>query len=82
VARVVLMGGLSRALTHGATEFDVEATTVRGVIRELEKRFPGLGQQIENEMAVAIDGEMHQEPFLQPVKPGSEVCFLPKLRGG
>ena len=82
MARVVLTGGLARPLTGGKTEFEVEAKNVRAVIRELDARYPGLGRQLENEMSVAIDGQIHNEPFLQPVAPESEVCFVPRLRGG
>ena len=82
MARVILTGGLTRHLTGGKTEFEVDAKNVRALIRELDARYPGLGPQLESEMSVAIDGEIHNEPFLQPVAPASEVCFVPRLRGG
>jgi acetolactate synthase-1/2/3 large subunit len=55
--RVVLAGMAARRFTGGLTEFDVEANTVRRMIVELDRRFPGLGHQIDEGMAVAIDGE-------------------------
>ena len=82
MARVVLSGGLSRDLTGGEAEFEIAASNVRGLIRALDIRFPGLGAQLESEMAVAIDGEIFHEPFLQPVAPESEVFFLPRIKGG
>jgi hypothetical protein len=36
----------------------VEASTFRRMVLGLERRFPGLGCQIEESMAVAIDGEI------------------------
>jgi molybdopterin synthase sulfur carrier subunit len=81
--RVVLAAGSSaRRLTGGETEFEVDATNVRRMILELDRRFPGLGHQIEEAMAVAIDGEIHQDDFLAPLKPDSEVYLIPKIAGG
>ena len=56
--------------------------TVRHLIREMEKRYPGLGERLQHGVAVAIDGVMHQNAWLEDVQPNSEVCFLPALEGG
>ena len=40
------------------------------------------GPVIELGMAVAIDGEIYQDAFLEPVEETSEVCILPAIRGG
>lgn len=81
-ARVVLTGGLSRRYTGGVVEFAVEATNLRGVIKALDKLHPELGEHLEEETTVAIDGEIHEVGYFQQVKPGSEVFFIPKLEGG
>ena len=41
----------------------MEATTFRRLVLELEQRFPGLGKQVEEGMAVAIDGEIFQDAY-------------------
>jgi len=79
---VVMTGIAARRFTGGQTEFDVEANTVRRMIAELERRFPGLGQQIDESMAVAIDGEIFQDAYQQPLAPDSEVVLIPKIGGG
>jgi sulfur-carrier protein len=79
---VVMTGIAARRLTGGLTEFDVEANTVRRLILELDRRFPGLGEQIDESMAIAIDGEIHQDAYLSPLKPDSEVVLIPKIGGG
>jgi molybdopterin synthase sulfur carrier subunit len=81
-ARVVLSGGFSRRYTGGAREFQIEAKSLRGVIKELDRLYPGLGEHLEEETTVAIDGEIHEVGYLQPLKQGSEVFFIPKLEGG
>ena len=79
---VVISGQAARRFTGGAAEFDVEATNFRRLILELDRRFPGLGHQIEEGMAVAIDGEIWQDAYLAPLGPDSEVYLIPKIGGG
>ena len=79
---VVIAGTAARRFTGGLSEFEVEADTVRRMILELERRFPGLGQQIDEGMAVAIDGEIFQDAYLARLNPDSEVVLIPKIGGG
>ena len=60
----------------------VEADTFRRMVLELDRRFPGLGRQIEESMAVAIDGEIFQDAYLAQLKPESEIVLIPKIGGG
>jgi molybdopterin converting factor small subunit len=72
----------ARRFTGGLTEFEVEADTVRRMIVELDRRFPGLGHQIDEGMAVAIDGEIFQDAYQAQLKPDSEIVLIPKIGGG
>ena len=55
---------------------------VTGFLKEMDRRFPGLGEHLEEETTVAIDGEIHDVGYYQPVGPSAEVFFIPKLEGG
>ncbi len=79
---VVMTGIAARRFTGGLSEFDVEANTVRRMITELERRFPGLGHQIDEGMAVAIDGVIFQDAYQTQLNPDSEVVLIPKIGGG
>jgi molybdopterin synthase sulfur carrier subunit len=79
---VVLTGIAARKFTGGLSEFDVEANTVRRMITELERRFPGLGRQIDEGMAVAIDGTIYQDAYMAELGPDSEIVLIPKIGGG
>ena len=82
-ARVVLSSGFSRRYTAGKREFEIEAKTLRGVIKALDQMYPGLGEHLEEETTVAIDGQIHDQPgYYQTLRQGSEVFFIPKLEGG
>ena len=65
-AHVVLSSGFSRRYTGGAREFDIEAKTMRDVIKALDQLYPGLGEHLEEETTVAIDGEIHDAADLFP----------------
>ena len=67
---------------EAAVELEVEADTFRRMVLELDRRFPGLGRQIDESMAVAIDGEIFQDAYLAPLKPDSEIYLIPKIGGG
>jgi sulfur-carrier protein len=79
---VVMAGMAARRWTGGLSEFEVEADTVRRMITELDRRFPGLGQQIDESMAVAINGEIYQDAYMARLEPDSEVVLIPKIGGG
>ena len=80
--RVTIAGIAARRFTGGQSEFEIEANTVRRMITELDRRFPGLGHQIDEGMAVAIDGEIFQDAYQAPLNPDSEVVLIPKIGGG
>ena len=80
--KVLLAGMAARRFTGGQTEFEVKANTVRRMIAELDRRFPGLGHQIDEGMAVAIDREIFQDAYQAELGPDSEVVLIPKIGGG
>jgi hypothetical protein len=80
--RVMLTGGFSRRYTKGVREFEVQARTVRGVIRAMDELFPGLGEHLEEETSIAIDGVIHEVVYTQVIRPGGEVFFIPRIEGG
>ncbi len=71
-----------RGFTGGVSELEVEALTVRRLILELDRRFPGLGDYVDRRMAIAIDGEIYQDAYAEPLGPNSEVFLIPKIGGG
>ena len=81
-ARVTFTAGFSRRYTGGKREFEVEAKNLRGVIKAMDDLYPGLGEHLVEETTVAIDGDLHDVAYFQPIRDGSEVFFIPKLEGG
>jgi molybdopterin converting factor small subunit len=77
-----IAGTAVKRFTGGQSELEVEADTFLRLILELERRFPGLGQQVEESMAIAIDGEIYQDAYHAPLKRDSEIWLIPKIAGG
>ena len=80
--KVVISGDAGRRFTGGQAELEVAATTFRKLVLELDQRFPGLGKQVEEGMAVAIDGEIFQDAYAAQLRPDSEIVLIPKIGGG
>ncbi len=81
MAIVTLPSALS-SQTEGAGPVEIDARTMRQLYEALDARWPGVGTRLREESAVAIDGEIIQEPLLERLDPESEVHFLPPLAGG
>ncbi|HVA76770.1 MAG TPA: MoaD/ThiS family protein [Candidatus Binataceae bacterium] len=83
-----IIPALLRKFTAGRERVSVRGGTVREVVADLERQFPGLAlhllqaDDIKPSIAVSIDGEIVPGGVLEPVAENSEVHFLPALGGG
>lgn len=80
MATVHLPSGLTQ-FTGGESSVQIEATRVVDLLAKLVERFPDLSPQLD-EIAVAIDGEIYQDPGYQAVSEKSEVHLVPRIAGG
>ena len=67
--------------TGGVREIDVECRNYRGLVRVLEEKWPGI-EEVLSKTAVAINGQIYQDAWLEPIAPGSEVFFMERIEGG
>jgi molybdopterin converting factor small subunit len=81
MARIVLTGNL-RLYTEGVTELELESGSIRSLLRELRRRYPDIPEDIEDELAISIDGVLHQDDWFAKIGPDSEVHLLPRISGG
>ena len=81
MARVYFGTALQR-FTGGVEEVEVQAATVRSLVTELDRLFPGVGEQLRSGIAVAIDGEIVADAIYEPLPEEAEVHFLPAIGGG
>ncbi len=77
-------------LTGGNQQVQVEGTSVRRLINNLEAQYPGIKEFLVDEeeddliagIAVIIYGEVSQLGMLEKVSDNAEVHFLPAISGG
>ena len=69
-------------LTDGVEELDIEATSVKALIAELDSRFPGIADALDSGFALSVDGEVFANPGYEKLKNVSEIRFLSPLQGG
>jgi hypothetical protein len=67
--------------TNGEREIVVTARTFRELLIDLDQRWPGCAK-VMGKCAVAIDGQIYQDAFLEPLQPDSEVFFMQRIEGG
>ena len=78
----VILGSNLKNITNGLDELELEATSVKSLIAEMDRRYPGIADALESGFALAIDGEVIANPGYEKLAEVSEVRFLSPLRGG
>ena len=83
MARVVFAAGLRR-FTGGEEAVEIAARDVRELLSALYARWPALEMRLSEGTAIAIDGEVipHDEALHEPLRPETEIHFLPQIGGG
>ena len=78
----VFLGSNLKNLTNGVEELEVEATSVKSLIAEMDRQFPGIADALDSGFALAIDGEVMANPGYEKLKDVMEVRFLSPMQGG
>ena len=82
MARVTLIGPLRELVGDVPQPMEITATTIRALLRVLVELSPSLEPHFAAGVAVAINGEIYQDVWLQPVPDDADVHILPALAGG
>lgn len=69
------------AVTGGQHRLQITAENYRDLRARLIERWPELASTIDR-FAVAIDGQIYQDAFMEGLAPTSEVFFMPRIEGG
>ena len=77
-----------RQLTGGHATIEAAGSTVREVIDDLERQWPGVRERLVEDgrlrpnLSVAVDGEVSPLGLRESVTPSSEVHFVAAIKGG
>ncbi len=84
----VIIPALLRKLTGGKDRTVATGATLKDIIDDLERQFPGFRERVvgngdlAGSVAVALDGEIITGGLAEPVPPDCEVHFVPAIGGG
>jgi sulfur-carrier protein len=84
----VFIPAMLKGFTGGLGQVEIEGATVREIVENLDRKFPGLaarlveGGKLKTNLAVAIDGEVAALGLLEKVPASGEVHFVAAISGG
>jgi molybdopterin converting factor small subunit len=78
----VSLSGSLRDAADGAASIQVEAATIRELLRKIVDRYPRMQRHIDQGVAVSIDGNIFRDNWGEPIPEGAEVFLLPRIQGG
>ena len=71
-----------RPALGGADALEIEAATLRELMRILVAKYPSMQSHIDKGIVLAIDGEIYRDNWDVEIEDGSEVYLMPRIQGG
>jgi molybdopterin synthase sulfur carrier subunit len=71
-----------RPALGGADALEIEATTLRELMRILLAKYPRMQSHIDDGIVLAINGEIYRDNLDVELQDGSEVYLMPRIQGG
>ena len=78
----VCFSGPLKAAADGAASVLISAATIRELLRELVKLYPGMQNQLDDGIAVSVNGQIFRDNWSKKIPAGAEVFLLPRIQGG
>ena len=79
--KVCLSGPLKTA-ADGATSVAINAETIRELLRELVKHYPEMQSQVDDGIAISVNGQIFRDSWSEKIPEDAEVFLLPRIQGG
>ena len=78
---VKLSGGLRDAV-DGAASISIDAATIRELLRKIVEQYPRMQAQIDEGVAVSINGQIFRDNWGEAIPADAEIFLLPRIAGG
>ena len=78
----VCLSGPLKAAADGAASVSISATTIRELLRELIEQYPGMQNQLDDGIAVSVNGQIFRDNWSKKIPAGAEIFLLPRIQGG
>ena len=66
----------------GAASVEIEAVTIKELLRKLVERYPRMQSRLDEGVAVSVNGEIYRDNRELTIPEGAEVFLLPRIQGG
>jgi len=78
----VYLSGPLKAAADGAASVSISAATIRELLRELVEQYPGMQKQLDDGIAVSVNGQIFRDNWSKTIPAGAEIFLLPRIQGG
>jgi len=78
----VQFSGAVRSAVNDAASIQIEADSIRELLRKLGERYPAMQSHIDDGVAVSINGQIYRDQLNTPLPPDAEVFIMPRVPGG
>ena len=78
----VCLSGPLKAAADGAASVSISAATIRELLRELIEQYPGMQNQLDDGIAVSVNGQIFRDNWSKKIPEGAEIFLLPRIQGG
>ena len=78
----VCLSGPLKGAADGAASVSIKALTIRELLRKLVTQYPEMQHQLDDGIAVSINGEIFRDSWSEEIPEGAEIFLLPRIQGG
>ena len=78
----VCLSGPLKAAADGAASVAINAATIRELLRELVKHYPDMQSQLDDGIAISVNGQIFRDSWSERIPEDAEVFLLPRIQGG
>ena len=78
----VCLSGPLKAAADGATSVAINAATIRELLRELVKHYPDMQSQLDDGIAISVNGQIFRDSWSENIPKDAEIFLLPRIQGG
>ncbi len=78
----VQLSGTLRDAAGGAASIEVEAATIRELLRKVVERYPRMQNKLDEGIAVSINGNIYRDNWSESLPADAEIFLLPRIAGG
>lgn len=71
-----------RPALGGSEALEIEATSLRELMRIITATYPRMQRHIDEGIALAINGQIYRDNWDVEIPDGAEVYLMPRIQGG